>query len=138
MGFDTPAGTRGARQPSGLFFRWLNTVMARRLRRKGGKMMGFRSKSTAARYPSSQNSSMGWSETRHGSRSPTPRPASLSTGRRPTASCRSSAWLHGPVNRAPARLAVVAAAVTIQAAPGRPRPETGAPGREPANLTTGP
>jgi hypothetical protein len=41
MGFDTPAGTRGARQPSGPFFRWLNKVMARRLRRKGGKMMGF-------------------------------------------------------------------------------------------------
>lgn len=41
MSFDTPAGTRGARQPSGLFFRWMNKVMSRRLRRKGGKMMGF-------------------------------------------------------------------------------------------------
>jgi hypothetical protein len=41
MSFDTPAGTRGARQPSGPFFRWMNTVMSRRLRRKGGKMMGF-------------------------------------------------------------------------------------------------
>ena len=41
MSFDTPAGTRGARLPSGPFFRWLNNVMSRRLRRKGGKMMGF-------------------------------------------------------------------------------------------------
>jgi deazaflavin-dependent oxidoreductase (nitroreductase family) len=41
MSFDTPAGTRGARQPSGPFFRWMNKVMSRRLRRKGGKMMGF-------------------------------------------------------------------------------------------------
>ena len=41
MSFDAPAGTRGARQPSGPFFRWMNTVMSRRLRRKGGKMMGF-------------------------------------------------------------------------------------------------
>lgn len=41
MSFDTRAGTRGARQPSGPFFRWLNKVMSRRLRRKGGRMMGF-------------------------------------------------------------------------------------------------
>lgn len=41
MSFDTPAGTRGARQPSGPFFRWLNGWAARRLRHKGGKMMGF-------------------------------------------------------------------------------------------------
>ena len=41
MSFDTPAGTRGARQPSGPFFRWMNKVMSRRLRRKAGKMMGF-------------------------------------------------------------------------------------------------
>ncbi|MEV4014543.1 nitroreductase/quinone reductase family protein [Nonomuraea angiospora] len=42
MSFDTPAGTRGARQPAGRAFRWLNTLMARRLRRKGGgKFMGF-------------------------------------------------------------------------------------------------
>ena len=40
MSFDTPAGTRGARQPSGPLFRWLNGVLARRLRRKGGKMAG--------------------------------------------------------------------------------------------------
>ena len=41
MSFDTPAGTRGARQPPGPFFRWMNNVMSRRLRRKGGTMMGF-------------------------------------------------------------------------------------------------
>ncbi|MGW6505309.1 nitroreductase/quinone reductase family protein [Nonomuraea angiospora] len=42
MSFDTPAGTRGARQPAGWAFRWLNTLMARRLRRKGGgSFMGF-------------------------------------------------------------------------------------------------
>ncbi|MBB5781187.1 nitroreductase/quinone reductase family protein [Nonomuraea jabiensis] len=42
MSFDTPAGTRGARQPAGRAFRWLNTLMARRLRRKGGgTFMGF-------------------------------------------------------------------------------------------------
>lgn len=41
MSFDTRKGTRGGRQPSGPFFRWLNRVAARRLRRKGGKVMGF-------------------------------------------------------------------------------------------------
>ena len=41
MSFDTRKGTRGGRQPSGPFFRWVNTRAARRLRRKGGKMMGF-------------------------------------------------------------------------------------------------
>ena len=40
MGFDTPAGTRGARQPSGAVVRWVNSWAAKRLRRKGGKMMG--------------------------------------------------------------------------------------------------
>jgi deazaflavin-dependent oxidoreductase (nitroreductase family) len=41
MGFDTPAGTRGARQPPGALAKWLNKVMARRLSRKGGgKIMG--------------------------------------------------------------------------------------------------
>jgi deazaflavin-dependent oxidoreductase (nitroreductase family) len=42
MSFDTPAGTRGARLPSGPVFRWLNQLAAWRLRRKGGgTMMGF-------------------------------------------------------------------------------------------------
>ena len=30
MNFDSGKGTRGARQPKGRFFRWVNTVMARR------------------------------------------------------------------------------------------------------------
>ena len=42
MNFDTRKGTRGARQPNGRFFRWTNTLMARRLRRsKDGRMIGF-------------------------------------------------------------------------------------------------
>jgi deazaflavin-dependent oxidoreductase (nitroreductase family) len=41
MSFDTAKGTRGARQPSGPSFRWVNTRAARRLPRKGGKTMGF-------------------------------------------------------------------------------------------------
>jgi deazaflavin-dependent oxidoreductase (nitroreductase family) len=42
MSFDSHMGTRGTRQPSGRFFRWINTLMARRLRRSTeGKMMGF-------------------------------------------------------------------------------------------------
>jgi deazaflavin-dependent oxidoreductase (nitroreductase family) len=41
MGFDTPAGTHGARQPrAGLIMRWVNKTAAGRIRRSG-KMMGF-------------------------------------------------------------------------------------------------
>ncbi|MGH3300943.1 MAG: nitroreductase/quinone reductase family protein [Streptosporangiaceae bacterium] len=41
MSFDTPAGTRGARQPGGWVPRQLNTLMSRRVRRKrGGTFMG--------------------------------------------------------------------------------------------------
>ena len=40
MSFDTPAGTRGARQPrAGLMVRWVNKMAASRIRRTG-KMMG--------------------------------------------------------------------------------------------------
>src|SRR5437763_12238287 len=39
MGFDTPAGTRGARQP-GSAVRWLNKWAMNRIRRKGGTFMG--------------------------------------------------------------------------------------------------
>ena len=40
MGFEAPAGTRGARQPrAGLMLRWVNKLAARRIRRTG-KMMG--------------------------------------------------------------------------------------------------
>jgi len=42
MTFDTRRGTRGRRQPNGRFFRWVNTMMSKRMRRSGGgKMMGF-------------------------------------------------------------------------------------------------
>ena len=41
MSFDTHAGTRGARQPAGLIVRWVNKLAAGRIRRKGGKFMGF-------------------------------------------------------------------------------------------------
>jgi deazaflavin-dependent oxidoreductase (nitroreductase family) len=41
MSFDTPAGSRGARQPKGWIARRANTMMVRRLSRKGGgKLMG--------------------------------------------------------------------------------------------------
>jgi F420H(2)-dependent quinone reductase len=40
MAFDTPAGTRGTRQPPGLILRWVNKMAARRIRRTG-KMTGF-------------------------------------------------------------------------------------------------
>jgi deazaflavin-dependent oxidoreductase (nitroreductase family) len=41
VSFDTHAGTRGARQPAGLIVRSVNKVAAGRIRRKGGKFMGF-------------------------------------------------------------------------------------------------
>ena len=40
MSFDTPAGTRGRRKPSGWAFRQVNKMMAWRIRRSGGKMSG--------------------------------------------------------------------------------------------------
>ena len=39
MSFDTPAGTRGRRQP-GSAARWFNKWTMKRIRRKGGKFMG--------------------------------------------------------------------------------------------------
>ena len=42
MSFDSRKGTRGTRQPNGRFFRWMNTLTARRLRRSSnGRVMGF-------------------------------------------------------------------------------------------------
>ena len=41
MSFDTAAGTRGARQPNGWVARQVNKLMASRVRRRGGKIMGF-------------------------------------------------------------------------------------------------
>jgi deazaflavin-dependent oxidoreductase (nitroreductase family) len=44
MSFDTRAGTRGARQPRGWVARQMNSIMSRRLSRKGGgKLMGLNS-----------------------------------------------------------------------------------------------
>ena len=63
MSFDTPAGSRGARQPSGPFFRWLNKVMSRRLRRKGGRMMGFNAlilTTTGAKSGAKRTNPVGW------------------------------------------------------------------------------
>jgi deazaflavin-dependent oxidoreductase (nitroreductase family) len=41
MSFDTTTGTRGARQPAGVLFRWGNKVMAGRVRKGGAKFLGF-------------------------------------------------------------------------------------------------
>ena len=41
MSFDTRPGTRGARQPGGRLMLWFNKLAARRIQRKGGRMMGF-------------------------------------------------------------------------------------------------
>ena len=40
MTFDTHDGTRGARQPWGRLMKWINTWNTRRIRRKGGRIMG--------------------------------------------------------------------------------------------------
>lgn len=37
MSFDTPNGTRGARQPSGRIMRWVNDRQVKRIRTKGGR-----------------------------------------------------------------------------------------------------
>lgn len=42
MTFNTSNGTRGARQPkAGRLMKWMNDRTAKRIRRKGGKIMGF-------------------------------------------------------------------------------------------------
>jgi deazaflavin-dependent oxidoreductase (nitroreductase family) len=41
MSFDTAAGTRGARQPNGWVSRQVNKLMASRVRRGGGRFLGF-------------------------------------------------------------------------------------------------
>ena len=63
MSFNTHAGTRGARLPSGPFFRWMNNIMSRRLRRKGGTMMGFNAlilTTTGARSGARRTNPVGW------------------------------------------------------------------------------
>lgn len=42
MSFDTPSGTRGARQPGGWLMGWINTFNTNRIRRKGGKVTGMK------------------------------------------------------------------------------------------------
>jgi deazaflavin-dependent oxidoreductase (nitroreductase family) len=41
VSFDTPAGTRGARLPNGWLARQVNKLMVGRVRRRGGRMLGF-------------------------------------------------------------------------------------------------
>jgi deazaflavin-dependent oxidoreductase (nitroreductase family) len=41
VSFDTPNGTRGARQPRGFAARWANSLMAGRVRKGGARFLGF-------------------------------------------------------------------------------------------------
>ena len=63
MGFDTPAGTRGGRQPrAGLIVRLINHNAARRFRRTG-KMLGFSGlilTTVGARSGAERTSPVGW------------------------------------------------------------------------------
>jgi deazaflavin-dependent oxidoreductase (nitroreductase family) len=63
MGFDTPAGTRGGRQPrAGLIVRLINNSAARRFRRTG-KMLGFSGlilTTVGARSGAERTSPVGW------------------------------------------------------------------------------
>ena len=42
MSFDTPHGTRGARQPGGKLMAWMNTWNMNRIRGNADKVMGMR------------------------------------------------------------------------------------------------
>jgi hypothetical protein len=61
--FDTPAGTRGGRQPrAGLMMRWVNKTAAGRIRRTG-KMMGFNAlilTTIGARTGAERTNPVGW------------------------------------------------------------------------------
>ncbi len=63
MGFDTPAGTRGARQSrAGLMVRWVNKTAASRFRRTG-KMLGYNGlilTTVGARSGAERASPVGW------------------------------------------------------------------------------
>lgn len=63
MAFDTPAGTRGARQPrAGLMMRSVNKIAAGRIRRTG-KMMGFKAlilTTVGARTGAERTNPVGW------------------------------------------------------------------------------
>jgi deazaflavin-dependent oxidoreductase (nitroreductase family) len=71
MSFDTRPGTRGARQPSGIFALWFNKLAARRIRRKGGRIMGFDAlilTTTGRRSGLERTSPVGWFPGQDGSR----------------------------------------------------------------------
>jgi len=71
MSFDTRPGTRGARQPSGRLALWFNKLAARRIRRKGGKMMGFNAlilTTTGRKSGLERTSPVGWFPGQDGSR----------------------------------------------------------------------
>jgi deazaflavin-dependent oxidoreductase (nitroreductase family) len=71
MSFDTRPGTRGARQPSGRFALWFNKLAARRIRRKGGRIMGFDAlilTTTGRRSGLERTSPVGWFPGQDGSR----------------------------------------------------------------------
>lgn len=62
MGFNAPAGTRGARQPrAGVMMRWVNKMAARRIRRTGTMMapQRARDRTGGAERPASQAGGVG-------------------------------------------------------------------------------
>jgi deazaflavin-dependent oxidoreductase (nitroreductase family) len=72
MGFDAPAGTRGARQPrAGLMLRWVNRMAARRIRRTGKMMgLGFNAlilTTVGAKSGAERSNPVGWFPGPHGS-----------------------------------------------------------------------
>jgi deazaflavin-dependent oxidoreductase (nitroreductase family) len=71
MSFDTPGGTRGARQPrAGLMMRWVNQMAAGRIRRSG-KMMGFNAlilTTIGAKTGAARTNPVGWFPWTDGSR----------------------------------------------------------------------
>lgn len=70
MSFDTQAGTRGARQPRGSMAQWANKLAARRIRRKGGRFMGFNAlilTTTGRKSGAERTNPVGWFPGRDGS-----------------------------------------------------------------------
>jgi deazaflavin-dependent oxidoreductase (nitroreductase family) len=71
MSFDTRPGTRGARQPTGRLALWINKLLARRIRGKGGKFMGFDAlflTTVGRRSGQERTSPLGWFPGEDGSR----------------------------------------------------------------------
>ncbi len=70
MSFDTRAGTRGRRKPSGWVFRQMNKLMARRIRRNGGQLSGTNAlvlTTTGRRSGLPRTNPVGWFPGRDGS-----------------------------------------------------------------------